>query len=124
MARGGKVIPKGAVLGATIVPEGYRIIMPSKPASELWRGDVVIQHGKDCFALVLIEPFDMGGENRIDEECLSTRDRMCAHDRMKRLRIGINTVSKLAQMPVTRLVPLLRGMPRLKTAQERLHFVG
>ena len=26
VARGGKVVPKGAVLGATIVPEGYRII--------------------------------------------------------------------------------------------------
>ena len=78
----GEVVPNRAMLGATVVPESHRFLLPAEPAMELRRRDMVVEHLQDRIALVLVQPFYPGRKILIHEQCFTAAYRMCSNDWM------------------------------------------
>ena len=70
------VIGDGVVLGAPVVQEEQRPLVPADTAMELRRFDVVVEEGQDHVALVFADIKDSGRGLGIDKESPATRLRM------------------------------------------------
>src|SRR5262249_25067264 len=58
----GKVVPKGLMLGAAIVPKCDRVGLPPEAHAELRRFDMLVKHLQDGIAFGLLEAGDAHGE--------------------------------------------------------------
>lgn len=76
------VIPQRQVLCASIVPERYRIRLPSKSTLEFSTLDVPEKHLKNYLALTLLELNQPRGEQAVDEQGFAAGLGMSPHYRM------------------------------------------
>ena len=80
------VVEDRLVLSATIVPERDRVLLPSEPARQLRRLDVLKQEREQRIALRLAQLHDARRESAINKQQLATSDRMDADHRVLEAR--------------------------------------
>src|SRR5713226_2580864 len=77
-----KVAPDRDVLGGAIVPEGDRVLAPTKPRGILWLADLRVEIVQDRATFVATDAVDVAGVFGIDEQQLAARLGMAADDRL------------------------------------------
>src|SRR5262249_34182659 len=76
------VVVHGIMLGRPVVPDGNGVRRPGKPEL-IFRNEWLVKYSIDeGAAFTFSHVLDCGGELRVDEQYLATRDRMNAHHRM------------------------------------------
>src|SRR5215831_11423529 len=119
-SRLGVVVPQRLMLDAAVVPEGYRMRLPTEPALEFLPGAELAQKIEDRTAFLSWQLIDVGGEVAVDIECLAFCHRMRAYDRVRCPRIDLAGLRQ-AHQRIVAAIDMVARMSRGQAVEIGLH---